>query len=160
MESCAECGAPMQPRSCDDLFHTLLALDHSRQEPWGPLHGVSVSCFLLQHHSRIPDDDAMPWALVRGYLEGGLDEIEQLVENARRGNSHRLNAGPARVAHAAASPRATAPPSHFAVTIEDVALDGSFPAAGFAERVKDWSAATVDGWSRVRERDLPGRTTE
>ncbi|MFJ8477449.1 hypothetical protein [Kitasatospora sp. NPDC094011] len=34
----------------------------------------------------------------------------------------------------------------FAVTIEQVALDGTFPAAGFPERVRDWATATLAAW--------------
>ncbi|MEU9497659.1 DUF5946 family protein [Streptomyces sp. NPDC048196] len=149
MERCAECGASMEARSCDDLFHVLLALDHARQAPWGPLHGVSVSCFLLQHPSRLPaDNGAMAWTLLHAYLQGGLDGVNRLVGQARRGNSHRGKNTPARVAHDAALPPRDAPPSRFAVTIEDVAVDGTFPAEEFAERVKAWAAATVDAWSR------------
>lgn len=149
MGLCSECGAPMDPRSCDDLFHALLALDHSQQAPWGPLHGVSVSCFVLQHPSwHPPDDGAMGWALLRAYLEGGLYEVNQFVGQARRGNSHRVKARPSRFVRDAALPHWDALPSRFSVTIEDVAVDGTFPAAGFAERVKAWAAATVDAWSR------------
>ncbi|WP_246212298.1 DUF5946 family protein [Streptomyces abyssomicinicus] len=36
MEPCAECGAPTNPRSCDELFHALLASDHSRQASYWP----------------------------------------------------------------------------------------------------------------------------
>lgn len=141
MEPCAECGA----RSCEDLFHALLALDHSRQEPWGPLHGVSVACFLLQHPSRLPADrGARAWAFLRAYLDAGLDEVNKLADRARRDNSHR--GGPARAARDAPPPRA-APRSRFSVTIEDVAVDGTFPAAEFAERVRAWAAATVDAWT-------------
>lgn len=148
MEPCAECGAPMNPRSCDELFHALLALDHSRQAPWGPLHGVSVACFLLQHPSRLPTDDgAMAWALLRAYIDGGLDEVNQLVGQARRGNSHRAKDRPSRVAPDAAPPHRDAPRSHFSVTIEDVAVDGTFPSAEFTERVEAWAAATVAAWS-------------
>ncbi|MFI9586846.1 DUF5946 family protein [Streptomyces sp. NPDC052236] len=149
MEPCAECGAPMDPRSCDELFHDLLALDHSRQAPWGPLHGVSVSCFLLQHPSRRPaDGGAMALALLRAYLEGGLGEVNQLVGQARRGNSHRVKDGPSRVVRNAALPHRGAPRSRFSITIEDVAVDGTFPSSQFTERVKAWAAATVDVWSR------------
>lgn len=149
MNLCAECGVSMDSRSCDDLFHALLALDHERQEPWGPLHGVSVSCFLFQHPSRLPaDGGARAWALLHAYLEGGLDEVNQLVGQARLGNSHRANNTPPRVVRDVALPRRDAPPSGFSVTIEDVAVDGTFPAEGFAERVKAWAAATVDAWSR------------
>ncbi|MEU3372030.1 DUF5946 family protein [Streptomyces sp. NPDC006660] len=144
MDSCAECGASMDPRSCDDLFHALLALDHARRAPWGPLHGVSVSCFLLQHPSRLPaDDGAMAWALLRAYLEGGLDEVDQLVGRARRGNSHRAKGRPSRVVRDTALPHGDAPRSRFSVTIEDVAIDGTFPSAGFSERVKASATATA-----------------
>lgn len=149
MEPCTECGAPMNPRSCEELFHALLALDHSRRAPWGPLHGVSVACFLLQHPSRLPTDDgAMAWALLRAYIDGGLDEVNQLVGQARRGNSHCVKGRPSRVALDGALPHRDTPPSRFAVTIEDVAVDGTFPSAKFTERVGSWAAATVDAWSR------------
>ncbi|MEU9487444.1 DUF5946 family protein [Streptomyces sp. Je 1-4] len=149
MESCAECGVSVGPRSCGDLFHALLALDHERQAPWGPLHGVSVSCFLFQHPSRLPaDGGAMAWALLHTYLEGGLSEVNRLVGRARRGNSHRVTGMPSRVACEAALPQRDAPPPRFSVTIEDVAVDGTFPAEEFTERVRAWAAATVDAWSR------------
>ncbi|MFF8309733.1 DUF5946 family protein [Streptomyces lydicus] len=148
MEPCAECGAPMDARSCDELFDILLALDHSRQEPWGPLHGVSVSCFLLQHPSRLPaDDGTRAWALLHAYLAGGLAEVNQLVGRARRGNSHRVKGSPSEDVREAAQPRRDAPRSPFSVTIHDVAVDGSFPSSEFAERVRAWAAATVDAWS-------------
>ncbi|MEU1665303.1 DUF5946 family protein [Streptomyces sparsogenes] len=149
MESCAECGAPLDTRSCDELFRTLLALDHSRQAPWGPLHGVSVPCFLLQHPSRLPaDGGAMAWALVHAYLEGGLDEVNRLVGRACRGNSHRAKGMPGHDVRDVAPPRLDAPRARFSVTIQDVAVDGSFPSSEFTDRVKAWAAATVDAWSR------------
>ncbi|WP_432144478.1 DUF5946 family protein [Streptomyces sp. bgisy084] len=148
MEPCAECGAPMDPRSCDELFQTLLALDHERQAPWGPLHGVSVSCFLLQHPSRLPaDDGGTAWALLHAYLDGGLDAVNQLVGRARRGNSHRAKGSPSPAVRDAARPYRDAPHSRFSVTIHDVAVDGSFPASEFTERVRAWAAATVNACS-------------
>ncbi|KUL55373.1 hypothetical protein ADL22_00295 [Streptomyces sp. NRRL F-4489] len=150
MKPCAECGAPMGSRSCDELFHALLALDHSRQAPWGPLHGVSVSCFLLQHPSRLPaDGGAMARTLLSAYLEGGLEQANQLVAQARRGNSHVVKGGPSRVDRKVTPPPREAPVrSPFAVTIEDVAVDGTFPASRFTERVRAWAAATVDAGRR------------
>ncbi|WP_199809877.1 DUF5946 family protein [Streptomyces sp. NRRL F-5126] len=151
-EPCPECGAPMDPldpRSCDELFHALLALDHSRREPWGPLHGVSVSCFLLQHPHRLPaDGGAMARALLRAYLRGGLDEVDRLVGQARRGNSHRVRGTPSRVVRDAAVPHCDASRPRFSVTIQDVAVDGTFPASEFTQRVEAWAAAAVDAWRR------------
>ncbi|MER7847014.1 DUF5946 family protein [Kitasatospora sp. NPDC096077] len=136
---CGECGA----RDCTSLFHLLLALDHARAEPWGPLHGVSVSCFLLQHPGRLPGDGgAGARAFLRAYLTGGLPAVERLIGRARRANSHRVTGGPPRSVTAAPA----APRGGFAVTIEQVALDGTFPAAGFPERVRDWATATLAAW--------------
>jgi uncharacterized protein DUF5946 len=140
MESCAECGAP----SCTELFHALLALDHSRQPPWGPLHSVSVACYQLQHSSQLPADrGAAAWTLLRAYLDGGLDEVTQLVGQARRANSHRVR-GPL-VRPGTPPPRET-PRTPFAVTIEDVAVNGTFPAQDFAARVRSWATATTNAW--------------
>ncbi|WP_157420040.1 DUF5946 family protein [Actinomadura kijaniata] len=148
MIHCPECGAPAEPRSCEELFHVLLALDHSRRPPWGPLHGVSVSCFLLQHPSRIPGTDAAPpWSLLHAYLRDGPDGADRRVRHARRGNSHRAPGRALAAAPEVAAPAVDRPPVRFAVTIAEVAGDGDFPAEGFPERVRDWAAATVDAWT-------------
>jgi hypothetical protein len=158
MTRCSECGTPARPHSCEELFHVVLALDHSRRAPWGPLHGVTVSCFLFQHPGRLPTHDrARPWATLHAYLDGGLAAVTRLADSLRRANSHRANS------HRANSHRAGGPgiaevvagvpvaplgltPTAFAVTIGDVAEDGTFPSAGFPERVHAWAAATVDAW--------------
>ncbi|RCV47686.1 DUF5946 family protein [Marinitenerispora sediminis] len=148
MTHCPECHAPSVPRSCEDLFQKLLALDHSRQPPWGPLHGVSVSCFLLQHHSRIPAAGAAaPWAILHAYLEGGLDSVNRRTGRARRSNSHRGHDNAPVTTLGTAVPATNRPPTRFRYTITDVAQDGGFPASGFPERVQAWAAATVDAWT-------------
>lgn len=145
---CSECGAPARPHSCEELFHIVLALDHSRRPPWGALHGVTVSCFLLQHPSRLPASDRdRPWAILHLYLQEGLTAVTPLTEGTRRANSHR-NRGtalPDITTGVPAFPLGLVPAA-FSVTINDVAQDGTFPAAGFPERVKDWAMATVTGW--------------
>ncbi|MGW3042180.1 DUF5946 family protein [Kitasatospora sp. NPDC001159] len=139
---CGECGA----RGCEGLFHALLALDHARKEPWGPLHGVSVSCFLLQHPSRLPaDNGARAREFLRAHLDGGLAEVDRLVERARGANSHRVKERAPEVVREA---RVEAPRGGYAVTIAEVAVDGTFPAEGFPERVRAWAAATVEAWGR------------
>jgi hypothetical protein len=143
---CSECGAPSG--ICDELFHTLLALDHSRQPPWGPLHGVSVACFLLQHPGRSEASrrgrEGELWELVRGYIDGGLAAVDWIVRRARWDNSRRGSraggASPEDASSSAVPGVATGP---FAVTIEDVAVDGTFPADGFADRLAAWAAATL-----------------
>ncbi|WP_229867145.1 DUF5946 family protein [Streptomyces gelaticus] len=49
--------------------------------------------------------------------------------------------------HQSALPHRDAPRSRFSVTIQDVAVDGTFPSSEFTQRVKAWAAATVDAWS-------------
>ncbi|NUP49039.1 MAG: hypothetical protein HOW97_17290 [Catenulispora sp.] len=141
MNPCPECGAASG--ACDELFSALLALDHSRTEPWGPLHGVSVSCYFLQHPGRsAASHRAREWELVHAYLDGGLAAVAWTARRARSENSHR---GPGLTTPAMPAVRAV-PPTVFAVTIEEVAVDGTFPAGGFADRVTAWAAATVRAW--------------
>ncbi|WAL68136.1 DUF5946 family protein [Amycolatopsis cynarae] len=151
---CPECGAPAQPQSCEELFHTVLALDHSRRPPWGPLHGVTVSCFLLQHPSRLPVSERVrSWTILHTYLNEGLSATSRLTERARRANSHRhRGAALPDLSPAAPAPSGTSSPTVFGVTIADVAQDGTFPADGFPERVIAWAKATVTAW-----RDHEGR---
>ncbi|MGW2374311.1 DUF5946 family protein [Kitasatospora sp. NPDC001683] len=149
-DRCGECGAP----GCEELFHRLLALDHSRAEPWGPLHGVSVACFLLQHPSRLAvGGGARARAFLRAYLDGGLPAVNGLVGRARAANSHRVRGrapaaavAPGTGAETGTGAGAGAPRGGFAVTIAEVGQDRTFPAAGFPERVRAWAAATLEGW--------------
>lgn len=138
---CPECGAPAD---CEELFQALLALDHSRREPWGPLHGVSVSCFVYQHPGRLASGPPFAWTIMHAYLRDGRDGADRVVSGFRRANSHRHRGdAPSTDVSAPSGP----PPARFGVTISDVAVDGAFPADGFAERVREWAAATVDAWT-------------
>lgn len=141
MTRCPECGA--EPASCEELFHTVLALDHSRRPPWGPLHGVTVACFLLQHPSRLPEAHRpRTWTILRTYVEEGLAATTRLTEQSRHANSHRRGVRPPEDV----SPPPAPPPTTFPVTIADVALDGTFPAEGYADRVTAWAEATLAAW--------------
>ncbi|WP_433179299.1 DUF5946 family protein [Actinoallomurus sp. CA-150999] len=145
MTRCPECGAPVRPHSCEDLFNVVLALDHSRRPPWGPLHGVTAACFLLQHPSRLPAPHrARPWAILHTYLNDGLTAVTPLTERLRRANSHQ-NRHVALPDIGAVAPALGPTPTAFSVTINDVAQDGTFPAVGFPNRVKAWAMATVAG---------------
>lgn len=130
----------------------LLALDHSRQAPWGPLHGVSVSCFLLQHPSRLPRSGAVrAWEIVHAYLTDGLSGVTRLTDRARRNNSHRT-AAPGLVRPMSSFPPPGAHPVAYDTTIADVAQGGRFPADGFPLRVAAWAEATVTAWDRFEGR--------
>jgi Family of unknown function (DUF5946) len=53
---CEECGARYRVAAdpCQDRLDQLLALDHSRREPWGGRHGLAFAAFALQHPRRYP----------------------------------------------------------------------------------------------------------
>jgi len=137
------------------LFDRLLALDHSRAEPWGPLHAVTVTCYRLQHPATCAVGQEEPMLdLLRTYRDGGLEALHRWTEAARRSNTHRrraarstpessgLDSGPT------AQPPASRPdrPARFETTIADVAVDGTFPAQGFADRMRTWAQATIRAW--------------
>ena len=48
---CPQCGALFADAtaSCEEQFDKLLALDHSRVQPWGSRHGLAFSTFAMQH---------------------------------------------------------------------------------------------------------------
>ncbi|MEU1875918.1 DUF5946 family protein [Streptosporangium sp. NPDC020072] len=148
MTRCPECGAPTRPHSCQELFEIVLALDHSRLPPWGSLHGVTVSCFLLQHPSRLLGAaPTRPWTILHTYLDGGLTAVTRLTEHTRRANSHRDTRPSEAVFGAPVT--LIPPPTAFSVTIHDVAQDGTFPAEGFPERLTAWAKDCITGWSSL-----------
>ncbi|MEW2503871.1 DUF5946 family protein [Amycolatopsis sp. CA-161197] len=151
MRQCPECGAPVLPHSCDTLFQRLLALDHSRQAPWGPLHGVAVACFFLQHPSRQPAS-ARPvyWGMLHVYLRDGPAGLAALTQRARRLNSHRGGGRTPRVSDFPDTPPIPDidPPSTFDTTIVDVAGDGTFRAEHYADSVRAWVTDTVKTWTQ------------
>jgi hypothetical protein len=107
---CEDCGAPATDVTCSELFERLLALDHSRRQPWGELHGQSVACYFLQHPNarRAPRDRTALYEFLEGFVaDGGWS-----------GNRAPL-------------------------TIHDVALDGTFPAAGHRERIQRWATSVL-----------------
>lgn len=156
VRQCPECGGLVSPRSCDDLFQELLALDHSRRAPWGPLHGIAVACFFLQHSSRMPSAArSLYWAVLHAYMRDGLAAAGPMAERVRKLNSHRRGGRAPRAGDYPGAPPfpETGPPRDFATTIADVSADGSFPAAGHEERVRRWAADTVGSWQGTQ----PGR---
>ncbi len=146
--SCPGCGAADGLTACTELFHRLLALDLSRTEPWGPLHGAVVPAYYLQHPQGSPQALDRMLDILQIYLRDGADGLNDEAQTASRRNSHRSGAA---YAHAfqIVEPGATDRPApvSFRVTIADVAMDGSFPAAGHGERMRAWAAATVEEWT-------------
>ena len=145
---CPGCGAADGLAACTELFHHLLALDQSRMQPWGPLHGAVVPAFYLQHSQGSPRALDPMLDLLQIYLRDGAEGLNTAAQTARGRNSHRTGA-PYTHAFQIVVPGATdrPAPASFRVTISDVAVDGSFPAAGHGERMRAWAAATVEEWT-------------
>jgi Family of unknown function (DUF5946) len=154
MSRCPECGATVDDLgSCDDLFNTLLALDHSRQPPWGPLHAIASACFHLQHPSRLAESGrAVQWAYIQHFLRNGSDALTGMTEHVRKLNSHRQGGRRPRATDFDGVPTFPGgdPPQVYATTIADVSVDGGFPAAGHVDRLTAWAHATTTAWG---ERD-------
>lgn len=142
---CPECSGTWAMGRCSELFLGLLALDHSRRQPWGAYHGVSVATYSLQHPS-LSTAAVLggQWRLVTVFAQDGIAAVQRFTAGLA-----------ARNRGAGVGPRESPlvgvdfdhPPAGFAVTISDVSVDGSFPAAGFEARVAAWVQATVEAWS-------------
>lgn len=104
----------MTAATCAELFAELLALDHSRRQPWGALHGEAVACYVLQH----PSAPRAPRV------------VEPLHE---------------RIEGYAGTPPSEARTTRIGMTIHDVAVDGTFPAAGYPERLRRWAQWILAG---------------
>jgi hypothetical protein len=138
MPTCPECGA-VYARDADDCgarFDALLALDHSRTEPWGSRHGLAFSAFALQHPGRFPPDVAgRAWIMLYSVYILGSDYQRVTTAMRRMGRQNPdwgippLPAGKAR------------PP--FTVTIANL---GSFEAEKYPELLDRWCNATLAGW--------------
>ena len=133
MAQCPECGAqyPTPDDTCAQRFDVLLALDHSRREPWGSRHGQAFAAFALQHpHTHARSVDAAWDALYRIYC---LNEPARAVFAARR-------------SHPAAPPHVRRPTervSEFAVTIADLA---DFAAAAYPVALDTWCRSALAAW--------------
>ena len=140
-QTCDECGAATAIKPCAEHFSELIALDLSRIQPFAEHHGLNVACYLLQHPSRSPES-ALPvqWLAVTTFVHEGLDAMRRLQQRAVERNSHRKSQAPYADIAPADPDRPTAP---FSVGIEDVSVDGTFPADGYQLRMRLWAEAVV-----------------
>ena len=138
--TCPQCGAPddASGNACADRFAELLALDHSRTEPWGSRHGLAFSAYVLQHPRDYAQDvHAACWRMLyRVYVQG---EDRQAVATEMRA----LHGGA--LAHVAvpAFPGVDAKPRSFGTTIADL---GAFDAAAYPTLLDAWCRATLAGY--------------
>jgi hypothetical protein len=127
---CEECGARYQDAndSCQARFDQLLALDHSRQEPWGSRHGLAFAAVALQHPRRFPPASVARSRELITRVVLAREPLAAVVAEFR--------AQPQAVS--ATPPPPLAPP--FAVTIADL---GDFPAETYQEDLLRWARAAV-----------------
>ena len=143
MESkCPSCGAAYSTPGdcCAARFDELLALDHSRTEPWGSRHAIAFSVFALQHADRF-DRKVLQrsWTLLCNVCEQGHD-LQRITAAFRR--SGNKDTGWESAPLPSGSPT---PP--FAVTIADL---GAFGAETYPELLDRWCNATLAHWRSAR----------
>jgi uncharacterized protein DUF5946 len=140
VSGCPECGARHDEvaGSCADRFAALLALDHSRREPWGSRHALAFACYTLQHPAGAPRERLERcWLVLHRILIEGDDPL-RLAAALRKNPPQRpgnWNAPPL--------PPGPAPGERYAVTIADL---GDFDAAGYPASLTAWAAATYRRW--------------
>jgi Family of unknown function (DUF5946) len=143
---CPSCGAADED-NCERLFELLLAKEYARDLPFGPLHGVTVACFFVQHpqHPRAPRDVASLLALLKDYTDHGSAALRPEAGRERPFApwQHALSEG--RTTRAAVVAPSGRRPCGF--TIADVAVDGTFPAEEHEKRVDTWVRATLEAWA-------------
>lgn len=141
---CADCGASGRFGSCDELFGVLLALDHERRQPWAAFHSVNVACYLLQHRSRTPEAAiAGQWEIVTTFVADGLDAVHRLTAERVRDNRRGVRSW--LTADRQPPPPTTTVTTPSLVTIEDVSVDGTFPADGYHDRMRRWAESMTRG---------------
>jgi hypothetical protein len=141
---CDQCGAVIGElgTSCADRFDVLLALDHSRTEPWGSRHGLAFSAYTLQHpDGQSPETLDRCWTMLRRVHEYGEDRA--FVARAFRASA----AGQELPWAVDPLPHHAAPPRSFATTI---AILGDFDAERYADELDAWCRATLGAWTNPR----------
>lgn len=139
MLRCPDCGAdcPAQGDDCQGRFDALLALDHSRQEPWGSRHALAFSAFALQHASRYGSDVRQrAWTFLCAVFVRGDDRVA--VARALRA------AGRDTPDWGLPPLRPDTPTPPFEMTIADL---GAFDAQSYADLLDRWCRATIAAWS-------------
>lgn len=135
--ACPECGAvyATDADSCTARFDALLALDHSRHEPWGSRHGQAFAAFVLQHPVRFRPALDGAWAALCGIYLAGLSPAYVFATLMRQGG---------RIAGEWEMPERPGRPTRYpTVTIVDL---GEFSADGYPELLDRWCRAALDAW--------------
>ena len=134
---CFECGASYDAAgdSCSVRFEALLALDHSRQEPWGSRHGRAFAAFALQHPKTYASSVDRAWTVLhRIYVSGEEPAGVFAALIVSRGAVPANWVTPPRPMRMLAAP---------AVTIADLA---DFAPTSYPERLDAWCRAALAAW--------------
>jgi hypothetical protein len=135
--SCDQCGARYESPDdgCRQRFEQLLALDHSRQEPWGSRHGSAFAAFTLQH----PVGQAREvlercWLLLDRIWVAGDEPVvvTEALRHVQSGAPLHLTAPPL--------PPGAVEPRSFSITIADL---GDFEAGDYPRLLEAWCRATL-----------------
>jgi hypothetical protein len=139
MNRCTECGAEYgdEGETCGSRFDQLLALDHSRQEPWGSRHGLAFAAFALQHPTRFSREveQGARELLSRVYDRG---EAMTFVVNEMRRRRDRGELVP--LPREGDAPTRVARAQQYAVTIATL---GDFDARSYPERLDAWCRSAL-----------------
>ena len=136
--TCPQCGARYDNAadSCAQRFAALLALDHSRQEPWGSRHGSAFAAYTLQHpQGQARDSHTRCWMLLQRVWVSGDDP--QFVAKTLR----RIEEGAAAPWTVPPLPADAEKPRRPRVTIADL---GDFDAPTYAAKLEAWCRATLE----------------
>lgn len=139
--ACDQCGFETLPNgeTCEDRWHVLLALDHSHQPPWGPLHGLAFATWTLQHPRRgDPRSVERAWGVLHALFVREIPPaaLFQSMRDAKGNVPAGWNAPPL-------PPTA---PTRFGMTI---AALGEFDAADYEATLWAWARTTFEGWRRT-----------
>ena len=134
---CEECGARYATPGddCTARFNKLLALDHSRQEPWGSRHGQAFSAFVLQHPRRYAASLDHAWTALYRIC---VDHVPGQAAFAELAAHHGVIPP-----HWAAVERRAYALERPSVTIADL---GDFAATTYPERLDEWCRAGLAAW--------------
>ena len=141
MHRCSECGAEYANPgvSCPTRFDELLALDHSREEPWGSRHGQAFAAYALQHPRTHAASLDRAWvALYAIYVLN--EEPLQVFEVLRRTPSQlaaRLSIPP--------RPEGMVQPPEITI-----ATLGDFASNTYPRLLDSWCRATLAAWGVAR----------
>ena len=138
VHTCAQCGAAWQrdDDTCAGRFSALLALDHSRQEPWGSRHGSAFAAYTLQHPAGVSREALERcWVMLYRIHVAG-DDPAYVALTLRKAND-----GNRPTWHVPVLPAEAGTPRHYRVTIADL---GDFGAESYASRLEDWCRATLE----------------